>query len=268
MWDIKNSTLIGLAGGLLLLILLMLAAANGLGAFFNLPGLIVVIGGTLAATCVSRPVRDVMTVLRQVPALLRETDPRVDMEVEQLLRFSDWHRHGHLHTAERQLANIPNPFLHAGLRMIIDGCQIQDLAKALQWRMAGLRARDQAQSHILRTMATFAPAFGMLGTLFGLVRMLAGLGDSALGEIGASMAFAMLTTVYGIIAANLFFKPLAIKLERRTQQRLLQLQMLMEGMLLVHERRHTTLIRETLESFDLHHSSAAETAPVLSLVRA
>ena len=247
---------------------LMLAAAEGFGAFFNLPGLIVVIGGTLAATCVSRPIRDVVAVLKLVPTLLREAEPRVETEVEQLLRFSDWHRHGHLHAAERQLATVANPFLYAGLRMIIDGCQIQDLAKALQWRMAGLRAREQAQSHILRTMATFAPAFGMLGTLFGLVHMLAGLGDSALGEIGASMAFAMLTTVYGIIAANLFFKPLAIKLERRTQQRLLQLQMLMEGMLLVHERRHTTLIRETLEAFDLHHAAGAGSAPVLSLVRA
>ncbi len=265
----NQSTVIGLLGGLILLFGMMIMSPDHLGAFVNIPGLIVVIGGTLAATVISRPIKDVQQVLRELPQLLRDEQAPSSQDVDQLLRFADWFRHGNLRAAERQLGLIENGFLHAGLRMVTDGCTHTDLQKSLHWRMAGLRAREQGQTHILRTMAVFAPAFGMLGTLFGLVHMLSGLGDSGLGDIGGSMAFAMITTLYGIVASNLFFKPLAIKMERRTHQRLLHMNMLMEGMLLVQDRRHPMLIKDTLEAFDLHHAEPTSLAPAeLALVKA
>jgi chemotaxis protein MotA len=270
MTGFKQSTVIGLAGGLFLLLAMMIMSPGHLGTFINLPGLLVVVGGTLAATLVSRPFDDMRAVFREMPLLLRDEEPAGQGEVSQLLRFAEWFRMGNLRAAERELTAIDDAFLHAGLRMVIDGCQPQDLAKSLQWRMAGLRAHEQGQAHILRSMAAFAPAFGMLGTLFGLMHMLSGLGDSGLGEIGSSMAFAMITTLYGIVAANLFFKPLAIKMERRTHRRLLRMGMLMEGILLTYEKRHPTLIRETLEAFELHHDAAAgaPSPQYLSLVKA
>lgn len=273
MTAIRQSTVIGLAGGLLLLVGMMVMSPEHIGIFFNLPGLLMVIGGTLAATIVSRPIRDVQAVVRIVPELLRDEPAPNRVEVNQLLRFADAFRMGNLRTAERELNAIEDPFLRAGLRMVVDGCQPQDLSKALQWRMSGLRAREQGQAHILRTMAVLAPAFGMLGTLFGLMQMLSGLGESGLGEnglgeIGSSMAFAMITTLYGLVASNLFCKPLAIKLERRTHQRLLHMSMLMEGILLAYEKRHPTLIRDALEAFDLHNNAAPEQSGYLTLVRA
>ena len=108
----------------------------------------------------------------------------------------------------------------------------------------------------------------MLGTLFGLVHMLSGIGESGLNEIGGTMAFAMLTTVYGIVAANLVFKPLAIKLERLTSQHLMEMTALMEGILQVNEKRHPTLIRETLESYYAHFQSPEPVRSHLTLVRA
>lgn len=265
---LRHSTVMGLIGGVLLVLGMVVMSPEHIGLFFNIPGLLVVLGGTFAAALVSRPWRDVQAVLRQLPQLLRDETPGIDAELNQLLRFAEWYRLGSLRAAERELENITHPFLHAGLRMLADGCQPQDLSKSLQWRMSGLRAREQGEAQILRTLAVFAPAFGMLGTLFGLVHMLSGLGESGLGEIGSSMAFAMITTLYGIVAANLFFKPLAIKLERRTHQRLLQMGMLMEGILMIYEKRHPTLIRETLEAFELHSESASAAPQVLSLVRA
>jgi chemotaxis protein MotA len=98
-------------------------------------------------------------------------------------------------------------------------------------------------------MAVFAPAFGMLGTLFGLIHMLYGLGSSGIAEIGTAMGFAMITTLYGIVAANLFLKPLAMKLERRHQQEIAVNHMLSEGLLMVQERCHPTLILDSLASF-------------------
>lgn len=264
----NQSSVIGLLCGGILLTGMIIMSPDHIGAFFNIPGLIVVAGGTLAATFVSRPINDVRAVLRSVPKLLEDQKETVNDEITQLLRFAEWYRHGNLRASERELATINNPFLHAGLQQVLDGGQLQDLGKSLQWRISGLRAREQGQAHILRTMAGFAPAFGMLGTLFGLVHMLSGLGNSGLDEIGGDMAFAMITTLYGIVAANLFLKPLAIKMERRTGQRLLHMHMLMEGVLLVYQKRHPTLIKETLDAFDVQCNAASPPPAHLTLVRA
>jgi chemotaxis protein MotA len=264
----NQSTVIGLLGGVVLLIGMIVMSPDHIGAFFNLPGLIVVIGGTLTATFVSRPIPDVYRVLRSVPELFRDEKNSSQTDCAQLLRFADWYRRGNLRAAEQELVATGNRFLKAGLRQVVDGCQIEDLRKSLQWRMSGLRTREYGQAQIMRSMAAFAPAFGMLGTLFGLVHMLSGLGDSGLDEIGGIMAFAMITTLYGIVASNLFFKPLAIKMERRTNQRLMQMGVLMEGILLVHERRHPTLIKEALEAFEDHHAGMLPPQKPLTLVRA
>jgi chemotaxis protein MotA len=206
--------------------------------------------------------------LRNLPDLFRDEVSSIDTDIAQLLQFAARYRHGNLRAAERELATISNPFLYTGLRRVIDRSSLDDLRNTLQWRISGLRGREQGRVQILHTMSVFAPAFGMLGTLFGLVHMLAGLGNSGLDEIGGTMAFAMITTVYGIVASNLFFKPLAIKMERRTTQRLMHLNALMEGVLQIHEKRHPTLIRESLDGFFAHQPVSVTDRGPLELVKA
>ena len=253
----SKSTVIGLAAGGLIVLVMLLLAPSQIGLFLNVPGLLIVVGGTFAATLVSRPFADVVRVLRSLPDLARDEPQSVDEEIGQIQRVAEYYRHGYVRAAEEELQNVANPFLRAGMQLVIDRGPLQDLVKVLQWRIAGLRAREQADSQIVRTMATLTPAFGMVGTLFGLVHMLSGLGGSGLSEVGASMAFAMSSTLYGILLANLLLKPLAIKMERRTQQRLVLLQMLQEGILMLYEKRHPTLIREALEAYLAHQQDAA-----------
>lgn len=265
----KRSVIISSIGGSLLVVGMLVLSPQGNGAFFSIPGLIIVIGGTLLATLLSRPVDDVRNLWRSLPQLFRPEATTADRDIAQLLRFAELHRYSTPRTAEQALADISNPLLSLGLRQVIEGCKLEDVSKAMQWRIAGVRAHDNSQTQILYTMAAFAPAFGMLGTLFGLVHMLSGIGDAGLNQIGGSMAFAMVTTVYGIIASNLVFKPLAMKMERRGAQRLLQMTALMEGVLQIHQRRHPTLIKEALESYSVQYSPvpAAAQSP-LTLVKA
>ncbi|HED18325.1 MAG TPA: chemotaxis protein MotA [Gammaproteobacteria bacterium] len=255
-------------GGSILLFGIIILSPWNVGAFFNIPGLIVVIGGTLAATLISRPVSEVQALWRRVPQLFRKEASTINNDIEQLLQFAERYRFSSPRSAERALAAISSPFLSVGLRQTVEGSSPEDLSKSLQWRIAGVRSQENAQTQIMYSMATFAPAFGMLGTLFGLVHMLSGIGDSGLNEIGGSMAFAMLTTVYGIVAANLVFKPLAIKLERRTGRHLMEMTALMEGILQVHDKRHPTLIRETLESYYSHFQAPEPVPSHLTLVKA
>jgi chemotaxis protein MotA len=247
---------------------MLLLAPHGVGAFFSIPGLIVVLGGTLAATLVSRPVDEVRKLWRCLPQLFRPEETTIERDIAQLLQFAQRHRFSTPRAAENALAEISNPFVCAGLRQVVEGCGLEDLTKSLQWRIAGVRAQESAQTQILHTMAAFAPAFGMLGTLFGLVHMLSGIGDAGLNQIGSSMAFAMVTTVYGIVASNLVFKPLAIKMERRTAQRLMQMTALMEGVLQIHQKRHPTLIKEALESYCAHYQAPVAAHSPLTLVKA
>lgn len=265
---LNRSALTGLVGGVVLVLGMMLVVPAHIGAFFDIPGLIVVLGGTLAATCVSRPLSEVWRVLRSIPALMREAQPQIDADIRQLLRIAEWCRHGNYRAAERELPGLSNDFLRKGMRLVVDGTAREEVARLLQWRIAGHRAHDQSDAQILRTMAAFAPAFGMLGTLFGLVHMLYGIGDSGLQEIGGSMAFALITTLYGIVIANMFCKPLAMKMERNAHQRQVLLNMLLEGVLLVHDKRHPTIIRETLDAYLVQQQVAVPPMPAaLSLVK-
>ncbi len=264
----NQSIVVALLGTLLFLVAIVFMLPDNLAAFFNLPGLILVIGGTLVATVVSRPIKDVSSALHKLPTLFREEQDTIEADINQLLRFARCYRSGNLRAAERELAAIDDSFLASGLQQVIDGASLEDLSKSMQWRTAGLRSRDQGETQILYSMAAFAPAFGMLGTLFGLVHMLSGLGDRGLNEIGVTMAFAMITTVYGIIASNLLFKPLAIKMERRTSERLMRLSSLREGILQIHERRHPTLIKESLDAFYAHRQLRVSKPSQLELVRA
>lgn len=263
----NQSTLLGLGGGVALVIGMIAMSPEHIGAFFNIPGLIIVLGGTLMATFISRPIKDVYAVLRGLPKLFHDTPSTLNNDINQLLSFARRYRSHAINLAEHELNIMSNEFLKTSLRRVLDNEPYDDLQKSMHWRISGIRNAEHNKVQILYTMATFAPAFGMLGTLFGLVHMLSGLGNSGLNEIGGTMAFAMITTVYGIILSNLFFKPLAIKMERQITHRITQLNVLMEGVVQVYQRRHPTQIHETLEAYYSQHQTSMEPTGHLTLVK-
>ena len=244
--ETRKSTLIGLLGGIVVLVASALIGHQDMLALFNLPGLIMVLGGTLMATFVSRPVRDVIGTFKALRKLMHDDNIDVEAEVNHLLNIAHWYRIGNIYAAEQAIAQVDNELLRTGAQLVIDQEPIHDIVKTLQWRIAGVRAKEQGDANILRTMASFAPAFGMLGTLFGLMQMLNNLGDAGLSSIGASMSFALITTLYGLVLANMLFKPLAMKMERRAQQHIMGMNFVLEGIMLLHQRRHPMIIKEAL----------------------
>lgn len=243
----KESAALGVLSGVGLVTGMVFLSPEHAMAFLNLPGLLLVGGGTLAATLVSRPAAEVLGVVRRLPVLIREGEAGMEEQVSALTRVADCLRRGNVRAAESEVQAMPDSFLRTGLQLLIDRTPKSELVRLMHWRIAGLQARDAEDATILRTMGAFAPAFGMLGTLFGLVHMLYGLGSGALADLGATMGFALVSTLYGIVAANLLFKPLALKLEFRMQRDHLRMNLALEGMLLLYERRHPAFIREALE---------------------
>lgn len=215
----------------------------------NFPGLAIVVGGTLLTTILSQTYEKVLLLAKRLPGILRDPGIAGWQDSETLLQFGNWYRRGNIRIADRMVDSLREPVYRYGAELILDRNERVDIVRLLRWKIGTMRETDVADIQILKTMATLAPAFGMLGTLFGLVKMLYGLGDSGLEEIGSTMGFAMTTTVYGLIIANLIFKPLAIRLERRARRRHAWLNVQLEAILMAYDKRNPLMIREYLESF-------------------
>ncbi len=209
-------------------------------------GFLFVVGGTLLGTLVSEGVVRTRAVLGAIPPLLRHSPEAPALDEEAFYQVSEAHRRGLFRRAERALERLADPVLREGAQAIVDGAGREALERRLQWRMARLREEEKRRLRVLQGMAGFAPALGMLGTLLGLTRMLFSLGETGLDTVGTAMGFAMITTVYGLVAANLLIKPVITKMEQAARQRLAACQVRAELLRMMHAREHATLMREAL----------------------
>ncbi|OZI30847.1 chemotaxis protein MotA [Bordetella genomosp. 10] len=248
----NSSTLIGIGVALAMLAAAIFGSAPSAVAFINLPGLGIVLGGTIAALFIGYPISEI----RRIPQLLRTVfrNENVDSQrdIDELVTLAHSWAGADVHNVERELQKVSNPFLRTGVQLIIDNTPEEQIVELLQWRIARMRAREQAEAQMFRTMASFAPAFGMLATLIGLVNLMTVLGSQGMDVIGKQMGIALIATFYGILLANLVCKPIAIKLERRTEQRLILMNMVLQGISMMCERRGPAMVRETLNSFMQH----------------
>jgi chemotaxis protein MotA len=212
-----GATILGLAGGLLLVVI-----AIGLGgsasAFFNLPGLIIVVGGTIAVTTVCFTMADVGRTIAIIGSTFVARDRNPEDVAYTMLELSDFARkHGVLRLQGQPLQRFAKePLLFKALSMLVEGLPEKDIADILNENLAATTARVQRSANVLRKAAEISPAMGLIGTLIGLVQMLGNLSDPSV--IGPAMAVALLTTFYGVVLANMVFNPLAAKLERNAAE--------------------------------------------------
>jgi chemotaxis protein MotA len=247
------STLIGMVASVLLLVVVIFFAADDPLLFIDLPGLGIVLVGTLAATFMSYPLKEVLRVFKLIKTVIRNEHLYTQKDIEELVDVSRlWIRDDPV-AVEKALQRVTNPFLRTGVQLVIERTPEEDILDLLQWRIARLRAKETAEAQLFRVMASYAPAFGMIGTLVGLVNMMDILGTGDMVVIGGHLAVALMTTFYGILLANLVFKPVAVKLERRTEQRVVLMNMVMQGIAMMTAKRSPSLMRETLKSFVAHH---------------
>ena len=243
------STLIGILSSVLLLAVVLIFSAEDPSLFLDLPSLGIVLVGTLAATFISYPLGEVLRVFGLFATVMRNEKLYTRDDMEELVNISRLWMSGNLRQVEEALQHVRNPFLRTGVQLVVDNTPEEAITELLQWRISRLRAREHAEAQLFRVMASFAPAFGMVGTLVGLVNLMFLLGDGDMTAIGRQMAIALITTFYGVLLANLVFKPVAVKLERRTEQRVVVMNMVVQGIAMMCNKRSPGLMRETLKSF-------------------
>ncbi|MDQ6950050.1 MAG: MotA/TolQ/ExbB proton channel family protein [Mariprofundales bacterium] len=247
------STIIGILIGIGLIVASIFLSAVQPGVYVNGPGLLVVVGGTMAATLVSFPMQELQRVTNIIGLIFRQEEYSIREDVSEIANAARLRMRGDFARIEDQLDRIDNPFLRTAIQLVADGTPQEEIMSMLNWRVRRLREREQAEARIFHTMATYAPAFGMFGTLVGMVNMLYDVNGPDLMSTGHNMAVALMTTLYGLILSNLIFKPIGIKLERRTEGRVMVMHMIMEGTLLLADNRSPAFIRETLKSFVAQH---------------
>jgi len=247
------STLIGMVTSVLLLAIVLFFAADDPRLYVDWPSLGIVLGGTMAATFLSYPLKEVVRIFRLFGTVMRNEQLYTQNDIDELVQIAKIWINDDPRAVERALTRVTNPFLRTGVQLVIDRTPEEDILDLLQWRISRVRAREAAEAQLFRLMANYAPAFGMLGTLVGLVNLMGTLGNGDMTAIGQNLAVALMTTLYGILLSNLLFKPVAVKLERRTEQRLVLMNMVLQGISMMCAKRSPALMRETLKSFVAHH---------------
>lgn len=242
-----NTAVLGIAGVAGLLWLIAEAAGDTADRYWDPLGLLIVLGGTLAATLIAFRGRHVWSMLSSLGALF-EREPTIRDEIETIVRVATLVGRSNVRLAEAEIAKVERPFLRLGLQLAFDGVPVEEIMHVLNWRIQKQVERETAQARLFRTLANFAPALGMLGTLVGLVNMLTVLGSGDLDRIGRGLSVALITTVYGVVLANLVFRPVAIRLEQRTVHRVALMNVLLDGIILMRLGRSPSTIRDTIDT--------------------
>lgn len=231
--------------GLSLVVAGIFLKGGDLSNFFNMQGIMIVFGGTIACTFFTFPTRDIVKAFQATFFVLCK--PKIDPNdmVKTIIKLSNVSRRHGLLALDR--LETDNPMLKKGFSLLADGAEEDIITNALRTEIESRKHRQLNIQNVFVKMATFAPAFGMMGTLIGLVQMLNGLTDTS--SLGPAMAVALLTTLYGSILSTLFFLPIASKLKARAMIEVINMEIIFEGVISILKKNHRLMVFERLSSF-------------------
>ena len=241
------TTVIGTALGFGLVLFAMASGEGGLTIFIHVGSLMIVGGGTIAVTLMNFPLETIRGIVKVIlrTFLFKLNSP--GQEIDRIIEYANLARKEGLLALESKLKEVDDPFFAKGVQLVIDGFPAETVRDIMELEAEWQRQRHVTGKKMLDALGGFAPAFGMIGTLVGLVQMLQNLSDPS--AIGGGMATALLTTLYGAMAANMMFIPLSGKLEIRAAEEGLLRDLMIEGIVAIQSGEKPQLIKEKLKSF-------------------
>jgi len=239
------ATLIGLILGISVVLAAILVDSSLL-VFLNLPGFLIVVCGTLAATFVKFPMAKVFTAfITGGKAAFAGEKSNARAIYDLALEYAGAVRKDGLLALEK--TEIPDDYFKKGIRLCIDGHPKEVVEQVLSSEMELTIQRHEEGEKIFRAIGDSAPAFGMIGTLIGLVQMLSNMSDPK--TIGPAMAIALLTTLYGALIANLIALPMADKLGSKTGDERVIKSLIKESVLQIQKQQNPSILAEILETY-------------------
>ncbi len=241
------ATLGGIGGGLILIIV-SFAIGNDIMGIVNLPSFVVVIFGSFAGVLAASPMQRALGFMKYLSIAMRIPVFQNKMElINQLVQFSDNARKEGLLSLDDSLNEVEDDFLRGGLRLVVDGTDPDVIKRILYTNLDQVESRHEDGIGIFEKWAKLAPAFGMIGTLLGLIGMMANLEDTA--SIGPNMAIALVTTLYGSVFANLILSPIQFKLEDRHKEEMQIKEIMVQGILSIQSGDNPRILEDKLLTF-------------------
>jgi chemotaxis protein MotA len=246
--DVDIATLFGLVVGAVIVAVAVLVLSDGdVTPYFDATSILIVLGGSVTAMIASVPITRVL----RLPAVIAKAFMARPVEPMELVRLivdlAEVARRDGILALENMILEMDDPFLVRGIQMAVDGTDPEIIQTILETELDNLLERHEAGKNMLDLMGRYCPAFGMIGTLVGLVAMLRSMDDPS--RIGVGMATALLTTFYGAFLANVVFLPLADKLAARTAEEALAKTVIIHGVMAIQSGDNPRTVESKLMTF-------------------
>ena len=243
--------LIGFCSGWVFIILsILLNADMDFGAVANFvdpPSIMITLGGTIAATLISNPLPKAINALKAIKNVIKPKKLDPVEAIEKIVELAGLARKEGILALEEASSAMDDEFLQKGIMLVVDGTDPELVRSILETELAYIEGRHKDVQGVWEFIASMGPAWGMIGTLIGLVMMLQTMSDPS--TIGGSMAVAIITTFYGSLVANFIATPVANKMKSYSSDEMLMKEVLIEGILSIQAGENPRIIEEKLKAF-------------------
>ena len=240
------ATIVGILLGFVVIIG-AIVAGGGWQIFIHIPSMAITVGGMLCATLIHFSLPQFLGIFSIIKKTVVSKIPSQSELIQKMVNMAAINRRDGALALEQEIHDISDLFFVKGLQMLVDGQESESIRDLMSLEIQNLQYRHSTGKKILEFMGAAAPAFGMIGTLIGLVQMLRNL--SSPDAIGGGMAVALLTTFYGALSANLIFIPLAGKLGIYSKAETTAKEMIVEGVCAIAQGDNPTAVREKMQAF-------------------
>ena len=224
-----------------------IVSSGGWQMFIHLPSMAITVGGMLCATMIHFSLPQFLGIFSVIKKTIVAKLPSQSKLIQKMVNYAAVNRRDGALALEQEVHNANDMFLGKALQMLVDGQDAEQIRELMSLEIENLQDRHSRGKKILEFMGSAAPAFGMIGTLIGLIQMLRSLDSPE--SIGSGMAVALLTTFYGALTANLIFLPLAGKLGLYSKAETTTMEMIVEGICAIARGENPTTVREKLQAF-------------------
>ena len=244
---IDFATIVGLTAGAAIIVLAIMGKGETLGVFADTRSLAIVIGGAFCALLVSMPLARVLgvgKVMRKVCGTEKHDPERL---IRTLVGYAEVARRDGILALDTMTDEIEDKFIVKGIQMAVDGTDPEVTEQIMLGELEALSERHRLGRATFEYLGKYAPAFGMIGTLIGLIIMLQHMDNAS--QIGSGMALALITTFYGAVAANLIFLPIADKLATRSREEIMVKQIIIRGIMSIQSGDNPRIVEQKLRTF-------------------
>ena len=239
----------GLFSGIALVLGAIVMSTDRWEVFWSVSGLAIVVGGVLATALISYPMRELARITKVIKIVLTRETGDLGAVVRDIQAMAAMISREGLDAVDEQLDQVHSPFLRDGVEMVLENVAPEEIGTVMDRRIEMTLERELGEAKVLRTLGKIAPAFGMIGTVIGLIIMMINLDVNHFDKLGLGLATALTTTFYGLVISNLLLSPLANRLEARAEERAAEMRIITEGVLLLARRMPATLVHHRLLAF-------------------